>query len=163
MKKAANVVLCILIGIGVAFGITQLPGALTPKGLFAEDPKETDADKRLVQLERFELEQDRDKWVKAFFVVHNGGTTAIKDVEILCEFYSADGYYRDQDKWVLYGEIPAGKVMGYKTMQRKFIHSQSANLKCRVAGYTSMTPEAPHRGLSDDDAHGHGGGHGSHN
>jgi len=163
MKKEANVVLCILIGIGVAFALTKLPGALTPKGLFVEEPKEGVGDQRPVQLERVELEQDRDKWVKAFFVVRNGAPTAIKNVEILCEFYSEDGDYRDQDKWVLYGELPAGKAMGYKTLQRKFIHTQSANIKCRVAGYTPVSPAPPDHGASDHEAHDHDADHGSHN
>ncbi|MBM9511403.1 hypothetical protein [Desulfogranum marinum] len=139
MKKSANVILCLFLGLVFFWGLVGLRNVLTPKGVFVKDNRYgQESETGLagdVQLSSYDLEQDPNRWVRAKFVVSNVSAEDVKNVRVVCEFYDPQAQYLDSKQWLLAGVVPAGKTMEHNSLQRKFIHSRATDFQCHLTRY----------------------------
>ena len=142
MKKMANVILCLFVGIVFFSGLVGLRTALTSKGLFATDmSQEAEGVRRVagdVRLNGYDIEQDPYRWVKAKFVVSNLSAQGLKNIRVVCESYDAQARYLGSEKWLLAGVVPTGKTMEHNSLKRKFIHTRATDFQCYIARYDSI-------------------------
>lgn len=68
----------------------------------------------------------------ADFVIHNGGSQPVKDVEITCTSYGKSGTKIDTNRKVIYETVPAGKRKRVKEFNMGFQHSQADSASCEV-------------------------------
>ena len=134
----ANLTLCIVLGALVIFSITQISSALTPKGLFMDDPqpsKEAEAMMQEVVLTQFRLGEDPNKMVKADFVIQNKSVQAIKNIKVLCEFFDAEGAYLDQELWLLAETVPSMNDLKASTISKRFVNTKAQALFCAIRDF----------------------------
>ncbi len=137
-KFWANVALCVFLGIVAVLGLSRLSSALTPKGLFVEDPKpspEAAALMNKVKLVDYRLSEKPGQVVEAEFYVENGSDKDIKDLDILCEFYDRNGRHVDRKFWLLADTVPAGKAARHTQAERMFINTRASGLRCQLADF----------------------------
>jgi len=174
-KFWANLALCVVIGGLFIFAITNIGSALTPKGLFVSDPKpsaEVAALLPKVQLVNYRLSEQPGRMVQAGFVVRNSSDQDVKNINILCEFYGADGKFLDRKTWLLSGKIPAGETMQHNSVSERFVNTRAKGLQCSLVDFDIA--KAPffvlhrasggHGGQETEDGHGAAsaeGGHGA--
>ncbi len=137
-KFWANVALCVFLGIVVVLGLSRLSSALTPKGLFVEEPQPSPEAAPLlsrVRLEDYGLSEGPGQMVRARFVVRNGSDRDIRDIDVLCEFYDRSGRYVDRKLWLLADPVPAGKTVERSSVERRFINTRAGGTRCRIADF----------------------------
>lgn len=163
MKKLANVILCLFLGVAFFCGLIGLRTALTPKGLFVKGNRYgQETETRLagdVKLDSYDLEQDPNRWVKAKFVVSNVSAKDVKNIRVVCEFYDPQAHYLDSEQWLLAGIVPAGKTMEHNSLQRKFIHTRATDFQCHLTRYGSSSGSHPGEHGTDEE---HGNEHKKH-
>lgn len=135
----ANLALCLFLGAVVILFIIKSGSALTSKGLFAGDPKPShDAEEIFddVELTGFMINKIPGKMVEANFYVQNKSDKNIKNVDILCEFYTENMDYRDQEKWILAETIPAMHELKISNVSRRFVNTTDAQItKCFITDF----------------------------
>ncbi|MFP7753578.1 hypothetical protein ACLG6S_02810 [Thermodesulfobacteriota bacterium B35] len=137
-KFWANVALCVVLGILVVLGLSRLSSALTPKGLFVEDPEPSAEAAPLMQqvtLLDYSLAEKPGQMVKARFTVQNESARDIRDLDILCEFYDRNGKYVDRKHWLLADTIPAGSRDSHSWLDRRFVNTRAGGVRCRIADF----------------------------
>ncbi len=137
-KFWANVALCVVLGIVVVLGLSRLGSALTPKGLFVEDPRPSAEAASLmpeVKLLDYSLSEKPGQMVKARFTVQNGSDRDIRDLDILCEFYDRTGKYVDRKHWLLADIVPAGSSDSHSWLDRRFVNTRAGGVRCRIADF----------------------------
>lgn len=142
-KKTANIILCIFLGTAAAIGLVVCSSALSPKGLFMGGKSVSPTISSLkgeITLKMYELGQDPSNWVKAAFLIDNSSNKDVKNLKVQCEFFDEEGRYCDTDLWLLYGTVPAGKQLIHRSLNRKFINSRSANLRCELVDLKIVPP-----------------------
>ncbi len=142
-KFWANVALCVFLGIIVVLGLSRLSSALTPKGLFVEEPKPSPEAAALmdkVKLVDYRLSEKPGQVVTAEFYVQNTSDRDIRDLNVLCEFYDHNGRYVDRKLWLLAHTLPAGQADRYTSVERRFVNTRATGLRCRLADFRLVKP-----------------------
>jgi len=141
----ANVGLCVLLGLGVVFGISRFSSALTPKGLLVSEPEPSPEAAALmdkVRLLDYNLSEQPGHMVRADFVVRNTSDRDVKNIEVLCEFFDGQHNYVDRKLWLLSGRVPAGKTMQHQSVSKRYINSRTAALQCRLTDFALVSEPA---------------------
>lgn len=131
----ANLILCIILGACVIYVVSGIGSVLTPKGLLVSDPEPSEEVSSFisdVKLTQFGITHGQDRQVSAEFYIHNNTEQDVKNVQILCEFFDADGSYLDREKWILYGTFPGGTEVKSTSVSDRYIHVKGP-VDCRVA------------------------------
>ncbi|HEB49297.1 MAG TPA: hypothetical protein ENI89_01695 [Desulfobulbus sp.] len=160
-KFWANVALCVFLGIVTVLGLSRLSSALTPKGLFVEDPKPSPEAAALmdkVKLVDYRLSEKPGQVVSAEFYVENHSDRDIKDLDVLCEFYDRNGRHVDRKFWLLADTVPAGKAVRHTSAERMFVNTRASGLRCQLADFRLVKP--PFFRLHRVEGGHHGGEHG---
>jgi hypothetical protein len=89
----------------------------------------------------YRLSEDENKIVQAGFVVSNSSEQDVKNLNVQCEFFDADGKFLDRKTWLLQGPVPAGKVMKQQTLSRRFVNSHAKGMECKLVNFALV--EAP--------------------
>jgi hypothetical protein len=157
-KFWANLALCVILGGIVSFTLANIGSALTPKGLFVSDSKPSPVVTALlpdVQLVKYHLSEERDRMVRAAFVVKNDSDQDIRNIKVLCEFYGPRGKYFDRKIWLLGGKVSAGKVLRYNSVGKHFVHSRASDYRCELMDFSLDSPPffVLHRGEGGEGGH----------
>lgn len=153
----ANMVFCIVVGALVIFSVTKIGSALTPKGLFASDPKPSpEAEKILkdVVLTKFQLGEGLNNMVEADFYIQNKTDNNIKNVNVLCEFFDEKGMYRDRETWILAETIPAMHVLKISSISKRYVNTGARALNCSITDFQLV--RKPAFTLERHESKGHG-------
>jgi len=158
-KFWANIILCAFIGVLASVVLANIN--LTPKGMQVTDPEPSSEaapfmDK--VTLADYKLAKGAEHVVMGEFTVSNISDKEIKNIDVLCEFFDGSGKYLDREQWLLAGRVPAGKTLRHSSAARRFVHTGSQNIECRIVDF--QVAQAPFFELHRVEG-GHGsGGHG---
>ncbi|GAB4337537.1 MAG: hypothetical protein Kow0089_08880 [Desulfobulbaceae bacterium] len=153
----ANLALCLVLAAIVIFSMTRIGSAITPKGLFAYDPKLSPEAAELlgkVSLSKASIVKDPENRFKAEFVVKNRSDNNVKNIKVLCEFIDAEGRYRGREYWLLADTVPAMHEVSISEVSKRFIHSGTRTLKCSIVDLQRV--EKPFFTLERQAATGHG-------
>jgi len=71
----------------------------------------------------------------AGFVLRNSSDQDVKNINILCEFYGADGKFLDRKTWLLSGKIPAGETMQHNSVSERFVNTRAKGLQCSLVDF----------------------------
>jgi len=173
-KFWANVILCVFIGGVASVVLANINSALTPKGLLVSDPEPSSEAAPLIDkvvLADYKLAEGPGHVVKGEFFVRNTSDEEIMNIDVLCEFFDGADKYLDREQWLLSGRIPAGKSMRHASAARRFVHTNSQSMKCRIidfeiaqASFFELHRVEGGHGEAGAGGHGeaaHGGGHGT--
>ena len=142
-KFWANIILCVFIG-GVASAVlANINSALTPKGLLVTDPQPSPEAAPLIDkviLADYNLAEDPGHVVKSEFIIENTSDQEIKNIDVLCEFFDGADKYLDREQWLLSGSVPAGKTVRHASVARRFVHTGSQGMKCRIVDFEVAQP-----------------------
>ena len=137
-KFWANIILCVFIGGVASVVLANINTALTTKGLLAADPEPSTEAAALmdkVVLADYNLVENPGHMVNGEFIVKNTSEQEIKNVDVLCEFFDGSDKYLDREQWLLSGSVPAGKTMRHASVARRFVHTGSKGMKCRIVDF----------------------------
>ena len=166
-KFWANVILCVFIGGVASVVLANINSALTPKGVLVSDPEPSAEAAVLmdkVLLSEYNLSEDAGHVVKGDFLVSNESDKDILNINIMCEFYDAQGKYLDREQWLLGDRVPAGQSVRHTEAARRFVNTASKAMKCKVVNFeVAATPffklhrvEGGHGHAAHSGGHGHG-------
>ena len=142
-KFWANIILCVFIGGVASVVLANINSALKPKGLLATDPEPSvDAAALMdkVILADYNLVENPGHMVDGEFFVRNISDNEIKNVDVLCEFFDGDRKYLDQEQWLLSDSVPAGKTIRHASVARRFVHTGSRGMQCRIVDFEVVQP-----------------------
>lgn len=142
----ANLALCAILAILAIFFVIRAGSALTPKGLFVDDPEPSEGAAPLldkVQLVQYQVLRDKQSMVAASFLVQNDSVRDIDDITIVCDFYDSAGSeaaeFRDRKIWKLADTVPAGRHEEFSSVDKRYIHSDAEALYCSIADFEVVT------------------------
>jgi len=157
-KFWANLALSLVLGSLAIVAVTKISSALTPKGLFITEPQPSAEAAQLLShvfLVNYDLVVKPDHMYEASFQISNKSHTAVKNINVLCEFTDKEGQYADRQWWKLNEVVPPAHTINISSVSRRFVSTKIWNVGCRVANFELV--EEPFFSL-DKAA---GGGHGS--
>jgi len=161
----ANTALCITVAGVVAFGLSNISTALTPKGLLVKDTEpssEVKAILKKVVLESFDAGEDEGHQIKAVFQIRNHSDKDVRNMKINCEFADGTGHYLDREQWLLPETLSAGKRARYETNSKRYIHTKAISIICKIneldiVGKPLISLDrSASSGHGQSDSHGHG-------
>lgn len=141
----ANFALCIVLGTLVIFAITKASSALTPKGLFVDDPKPSQTAQEMMQevvLTKYQLSESQKNMVEADFYVQNKSAQSIKNIQILCEFFDSNGMYRDRKTWLLAETVPSMHALKISSVTKRFVNTGAEALNCNISDFQVVKKSA---------------------
>ena len=141
----ANLALCVVLGALVIFAITRVSSALTPKGLFMEEPKPSQVAKEMMQevlLTKYQLSESQKNMVEADFYVQNKSAQTVKNIEVMCEFFDDNGQYKDRKAWVLAETVPPMHSLKLSSVSRRFVNTSAQALNCSIVDFQVAKPPA---------------------
>lgn len=138
----ANLALCTILAIVAIFFVIRAGSALTPKGLFVDEPEPSAEAAALldkVELVQYEILKDPEKMVEASFFVQNDSDQDIDDITIVCDFYDKEDVesaeFRDRKIWKFAQAVPAGSHGELTSVAKRFIHSDAKAYDCSIADF----------------------------
>lgn len=157
-KFWANLALCVILGGIVIFTLTNIGSVLTSKGLFISERKPSPVATALlpdVQLLKYHLAEERERMVRAAFVVKNNSDQDIRNIKVSCEFYGPHGKYFDRKIWLLGGKVSAGKILRYNSVGKRFVHSRASAYRCELMDFSLDSPPffVLHKGEGGEGGH----------
>ena len=110
-----------------------------------EDSKpshETEALMQEVVLTKYQLSEGKKNMVEADFYVQNKSAQAVKNIEVLCEFFDDNGQYRDRKEWILAETVPSMHALKISSVSRRFVNTSAQALNCSIKDFQIVKPPA---------------------
>ncbi len=133
----ANSALCLVLAALGVFVLGRLGTALSDRGLFVGSTEPSAAVAEALshmQMEMVSMEAAAGGEVRAGFVLYNGGAEAVRDLELLCEFFDAQESYVGRQRWTLRQELQPGAVDFAESSARFFVPRRAEGVQCQMVG-----------------------------
>ncbi|OQX07093.1 MAG: hypothetical protein BWK76_25335 [Desulfobulbaceae bacterium A2] len=133
----ANLALCLVLAALGVFALARVGTALGERGLFAGPGEIAPAMAEVLshmQMEMVSMESAAGGEVRAGFVVYNGGTELVRDLELLCEFFDGQETYVGRQRWTLRQEVQPGVVNFVESSARFFVPRRAEGVQCQMVG-----------------------------
>ncbi len=161
----ANLIFSVFLACIVIVAVAGLGSALTPKGLFVQEPSLTSETKKMLSnvfLTRSTSIKDINRRVKTEFHVRNASQQDVENLTVLCDFFDDNGSFVDRKEWFLGAVFPAGKETSVAPPQERYLNT-GATKDCRIVdlhivkapAFTLHRPENGGHGSADSSEGGH--------